>query len=158
MTRFLRRDIKYKIISLVLAMIIWFYVRGEIGQTNFFYHKLRGQNQVTFMNLPIRVLEISSEGMRSIVVEPDTVSLDVSVPNALMKTLKPQDIMVYVKVDGLLEGTYETLVSVEAPTGVMVLSDIQPVQISIKTPSPDVSLPGLNYSNELLRPLTEDKR
>ncbi len=150
MTGFMHRDIKYKIISLVLAVIIWLYVRGELGKPGFFYHQVRGQSKRTFENIPIRILEVSSNEMRSVVVKPERITLDVSVPRALINTFQIKDIMVFVKVAGLRDGSYETLVQVDVPEGVLVLSEIKPVQLTIKTPPSRAGLAGLIFSQELI--------
>ena len=157
MRKLKQKDLKYKVISLILAIILWFYIRGEVEQDGFFYSRFKGTRKVIFSNVPIHILEMPSKGMRSFSIKPEEVTVELSVPEKLRNTFQKKDILAYVKVEGLLSGAYDTVVSINVPAGVKVLSYIEPIQLNINISNNEGMLSGLNYTAPLIETLPQEE-
>ncbi|OED35390.1 hypothetical protein AB834_04700 [PVC group bacterium (ex Bugula neritina AB1)] len=149
MIRGVRRDVKYKIFSLILALIIWVYIRGEMKQAGFLDQRNKAEEQLTLSDIPIHILSLPSLDMRSISVSPTLMSLKVSAPALLTKSLSAKNVTAYVKLIGLMDGKYETLVHVDVPPGVRVISEIDRVQVTVRSSDIQTPLSGLNYSESI---------
>ena len=98
-----------KIFSLVLAMLIWLAVRGNLS---------KGENDTVrkFRHLPVMLLTDANE-RRALVVEPEVVDVTVRGPAGLLDDLSERDIEAFVRVQGGRDmGTFT--VEIHTPPGV----------------------------------------
>ncbi len=98
-----------KLFSLVLAMLIWVAVRGNLS---------KGEHDAVrkFRHLPVMLLTDATE-RRALVVEPEVVDVTVRGPAGLLDDLSERDIEAFVRVQGSRDtGTFT--VEIHTPPGV----------------------------------------
>ena len=98
-----------KLFSLVLAMLIWLAVRGNLS---------KGEHDTVrkFRHLPVMLLTDANE-RRALVVEPEVVDVTVRGPAGLLDDLSERDIEAFVRVQaGRDMGTFT--VEIHTPPGV----------------------------------------
>ena len=133
MSRLIRRELKYKIISIVLAIIVWFYVRGEVGYGHFFYHAVKGRQIKVFEDIPITIMQHSSKEMRSVRVVPDKVQVEITGNRKQLEALSPKDIVLYTRVGGFVDGTYQMIVYDQLPHGFKLKVPLASVSVIVET-------------------------
>lgn len=112
-----------KLISLVLAVLIWLTVKSNLGNTG-------GEATRRFPSRPILVLTDKAEHV-AIVTNPGEASVTVRGPTALLNELSEQDIHVYVRLNDPRQVSGELPVHAHVPSGATVFSVI-PVTATIK--------------------------
>jgi len=112
-----------KLISLVLATLIWLTVRANLGNPS-------GEATRPFPNRPILVLTDTAEHV-AVVANPTTASVTVRGPAALIQELSEQDIHVYVRINDRRQVSGELPVHAHVPSGASVVL-VTPATATIK--------------------------
>lgn len=101
-----------KLLSLVLACLIWLTVKANIGTT-------AGEAERTFANRPVLILTDSAEHI-AMVANPNQASVTVRGPSLLIRELTDQDVHVYVRLHDRNQVSGELPVHAHVPSGVTV--------------------------------------
>ena len=112
-----------KLVSLVLATLIWLTVRANLGNAS-------GEITRPFPNRPILVLTDTAEHA-AVVASPSTASVTVRGPAALMQELSEQDIHLYVRLNDRRQMSGEFPVHAHVPSGARVIL-VTPATASVK--------------------------
>ncbi len=123
--RWVRNEPGLKIISLVLAVVLWFYISGEVTED--------GPEKETrlFKRIPVEVMgDLESFGT-SVKLDPETVDLEVAAPAEVFDSLVPGEIKAYVEVEGLSRGKYALPLQTVLPAGVVLVSEKQRVKVEV---------------------------
>lgn len=100
-----------KLISLVLAILIWLTVRSDLGS---------GEPTRTFSNRPILLLTDNAEHV-AVAANPSQASITVRGPAGLLKELTDQDIHVYVRIHDPRQVNGVLPVHAHVPSGAKVI-------------------------------------
>lgn len=152
MSRLMKKEWKYKIIAIVLSIIVWFYVRGEIGHGFFFYHTSKGVQTKVFENIPISMMQNSSKEMRSVQVLPESVRVEIVGKRSQLEGLSPKDIMLYARVADLVDGSYEMIVYDQLPIGVTLKRPFSPVTVIVASYHHTEGVDMARLSQDLMTP------
>ena len=101
-----------KLLSLVLACLIWLTVKANIGST-------AGEATRTFINRPVLLLTDDAEHM-AMVANPNQASVTVRGPTLLIQELTDQDVHVYVRLNDRNRLSSELPVHAHVPSGISV--------------------------------------
>lgn len=115
-----------KLLSLVLASLIWLTVRANLGGAS-------GEATRTFINRPIMLLTDSAEHV-AMVANPNFASVTVRGPASLIQELADQDIHVYVRLHDRTQTSGELPVHAHVPSGASVAL-VTPSTASVKPAS-----------------------
>ena len=124
-------ELKYKIISVILAIVVWFYVMGEQGQDVFFYRAAKGLETKTLHNVPILLMEGAHETAQSITIDPKMIDVEVLGPRKKIKDFDVDDLLLFVNVRGFSIGSYELLLESHKPQGIEVISELKTVMVTL---------------------------
>ncbi len=100
MKRFIN-NLPFKILSVVLALILWLYVAGELERRLWL-----GTKGVTFDNIPIKILGLS-EGEFKVEIKPNKASVVLYGYKSNPESIDSEDITLFVDLSNLKSGTYE---------------------------------------------------
>jgi len=112
-----------KLISLVLASLIWLTVKSSLGTSG-------DESRLTFNNRPIMLMTDGGEQV-AMVARPNVANITVRGPAALIEELTEKDIHVYVRLPAGLQGASELPVHAHVPSGTKVAM-VAPVVVSVK--------------------------
>lgn len=101
-----------KLLSLVLASLIWLTVKANLGGTG-------GEATRTFTNRPILLLTDSAEHV-AMVSSPNQASVTVRGPALLIQEMADQDVHVFVRLHDRAQSTGELPVHAHVPAGATV--------------------------------------
>jgi len=101
-----------KLLSLVLACLIWLTVKANIGTT-------AGEATRTFVNRPVLLLTDGAEHI-AMIASPNQASVTVRGPALLIQELTDQDVHVYVRLHDRSQTTSELPVHAHVPSGATV--------------------------------------
>ena len=118
-----------KLASLMLAVLLWFYVKGEFGEVRpptekFFVEK-------TYDKVGVKVLGEVLENL-PVKVSPSKVDLVLSGPKATLDGLEASHIIAFVDCTGLKKGKYQLPLKVILPEGITLISDAPVIEVAIK--------------------------
>ncbi len=120
MDKLLQNDLAVKILSLVLAVILWFQVTGETPQT-----------QKPIRGVPVRVRNLPSH-LTAAAIEPDTVTVYVRGRSKLLASVTKQDFEAWVDLQGARPGRLSyTVDGVNVPRGI-TLVDYAPSEVTVE--------------------------
>ena len=112
-----------KLLSFVLACLIWLTVRANIGSGS-------GEATRTFPNRPILLLTDNAEHV-AMVASPSQAGVTVRGPVTIIQELAEQDIHVYVRLHDLAQSAGQFPVHAHVPPGVTVAL-VTPATASVK--------------------------
>lgn len=112
-----------KLLSLVLASLIWLTVKANLGTTG-------GEATRTFINRPIMLLTDSAEHV-AMVASPNQASVTVRGPALLIQEMADQDVHVYVRLHERNQLSGELPVHAHVPAGATVAL-VTPLTASVK--------------------------
>ena len=112
-----------KLISLVLAILIWLTIRSDLGNSP-------AETTRPFPKCPVLVLTDNAEHV-ALVANPGQVSVTVRGPTALLNELSEQDIHVYVRLNDARQVNGVLPVHAHVPSGASVIR-ITPETATIK--------------------------
>ncbi|MCP5522414.1 MAG: hypothetical protein H7A46_12795 [Verrucomicrobiales bacterium] len=116
----LTHNLGWKLTSVVLAAVVWFAADYAMRRTAFPSpdSPLRGRR--TFKSLPITILTAANEP-RHFFVQPSEVTLTLRGDEALLESLQPSDLSVFVNLVGITEAReLRKTVEVHLPPGVTI--------------------------------------
>ncbi|MCF7668858.1 MAG: hypothetical protein K9N48_03675 [Verrucomicrobia bacterium] len=119
-----------KLVSLILAALIWFGIRYTKNGIQLFQNTTRPLVKKTINDVPLLVRH-RPDGESAVWTEPDVVDITVRARDRVLKQLTKQDILVYVDVyngEGLNGGV--RVIQYEAPVGVEV-ENVIPTEATI---------------------------
>lgn len=111
-----------KILSIFLALILWFFVSGD------WQDALSNEVRLTFSNIPLAYRNLGQDLAITGMEESVTLSLQ-GVPQAF-DGLTPAHLEAYVDLNGKKEGRHEIRINAVAPRGVSIVS-IDPAKVNI---------------------------
>lgn len=115
MSRWLIHNIKIKILSVVLALIIWLYFFAAREGVSFTAGKIKKMDvTVEVLGLPLST--------SSIKVVPNYIEVTVKGPARIISLLSPEDLKVFVEVKGLGKGHYTLPVRVYRGNRINIIS------------------------------------
>ena len=112
--RWLINNWPLKIVSLILSLVLWFYVSGESKMGIGLQPKERIVNQVA-----VKLLSSPEEDME-VNFQPDKVRVILKGSPQKLREITESDILLFVGVGKLEEGEYELLVEGRVPEGVRI--------------------------------------
>lgn len=120
MDRLLENDLAVKILSVILAVILWFQVAGEVPQT-----------QKPVRGVAVRVRNLPPD-MAVAAIEPDTVTVYVRGRSRDLSALKREDLEAWVDLRGARPGRLSyTVDGVNVPKGI-TLADFAPAEVTVE--------------------------
>ena len=115
MNRWLIHDIKIKILSVVLALIIWLYFFAAREGVFFTVGKIKKMDVIVeVLGLPLST--------SSVKVVPNYIEVTVKGPGRIISVISPEDMKVFVEVKGLGKGRYDLPVRVYAGNRINIIS------------------------------------
>ncbi len=132
------RDSILKLVALVIAIISWFYIMGDMGLTVFFFNKEKKDATRIMKAIPIVVMQTSENIRGNIRVKPTAIDLVIKGDKGLVTEAVSTDFLVYVDVSHFSDGTYDVIIQ-HVP-----LIDVRIVDFP-KTATIDM---GVEWSNE----------
>lgn len=115
-----------KLLSLVLASLIWLTVKANLGGTG-------GEATRTFTNRPILLLTDSAEHV-AMVSSPNQASVTVRGPALLIQEMADQDVHVFVRLNDRAQSTGELPVHAHVPAGATVAM-VSPLTATVRPAS-----------------------
>ena len=112
-----------KLLSLVLASLIWLTVKANLGTTG-------GDATRTFINRPILLLTDSAEHV-AMIASPNQASVTVRGPALLIQEMTDQDVHVYVRLHERSQTSGEFPVHAHVPAGATVAL-VTPLTATVK--------------------------
>ncbi len=122
--RWIRHEPGLKIISFILAIILWFYIAGEITKRIDLETRL-------FDNILVEIIGRSETFGTSIKVDPRVVDLEIGAPADTISLLRYDEIRAYVKVEGLSLGKYDLVLQVDLPEEAVLVSKEPLIKVEI---------------------------
>lgn len=116
-----------KLLSLVLASLIWLTVKSSIGTTG-------GEATRTFVNLPILLMTDKSEHV-AMITTPSQASVTVRGPALLIQKMAEQEVQVYVRLLDPNSANGEVPIHAHVPAGTMVAL-VTPSTVTIRPAMP----------------------
>ena len=131
---FLFRDFWLKLLSLAMAVMIWFTVwfaiRKDVAPGASFAGPISEQ---TYFNVPVRII-FSAADVRAVKVEPNTVDVRVRGEMRLLQEVKPQDIHAVVDLTGIEAArSLSKRIEISMPAGVTLVEAV-PGQVDVTLP------------------------
>jgi hypothetical protein len=131
---FLFRDFWLKLLSLAMAVMIWFTVwfaiRKDVSPGSTFSGPISEQ---TYYNLPVRII-FSAADVRAVKVEPNTVDVRVRGEKRMLDGVKPQDIHAVVDLTGIEAArSLSKRIEISTPAGI-TLVEVLPGQVDVTLP------------------------
>ncbi|MHB8520400.1 MAG: CdaR family protein [Limisphaerales bacterium] len=122
-----------KLVSLVLAALIWFTIRSGIEPSNLVTRQ--------FQHIPITVMTMAADA-RAFKVDPNDVEVTVSGELNRLQTLGPQDIVVFVNLTDIqrTRGLVKKI-EVHIPTG-LSLVQVYPATVRVEPAAPAPNAPA----------------
>ncbi len=118
-----------KVASLILAVLLWLYIEGELGVARLPIQKFFAKK--TYDAVDVRVLGGALKAFPA-KVGPSKVDLVLSGPKGLLNELEASGILAFVDCTGLEKGKYELSLTVVLPEGITLISDIPTIEVTIK--------------------------
>ena len=122
--RWIRHEPGLKIISFILAVILWFYITGEITERTDLETRL-------FDNILVTIIGQSESFGTSIKIDPRVVDLEIGAPANTISLLRYDEIKAYVKVEGLSLGKYDLVLQVDLPEEAVLVSKEPLIKVEI---------------------------
>lgn len=118
-----------KVTSLILAVLLWLYVKGELGGVGppiqrFFVKK-------TYDAVDVKVLGDALKAFPT-KVSLSKVDLVLSGPKDVLDKLEVSQILAFVDCTGLKKGKHELPLKVILPEGITLISDTPTIEVTIK--------------------------
>lgn len=124
------RDFGWKLLSLVLAVAIWVTVRPLSHSPAKATNPLPSMGMRTFTNLPVLLVSAATE-VRTVNIEPDSVTVTVSGRPEMISAMTGQEIRVIVDLTGIESARgLRKRVDVSVPPGVALIS-AEPPQVNV---------------------------
>jgi YbbR domain-containing protein len=143
--KWLINNLPFKILSLILSMILWLYVAGELERGLWWRDR-----EVTFINIPIKILD-SKESEFKVDINPDKANIVLLYSyKSNLESIDREDIILFVDLGNLKSGTYELPVQ-NIPINDFTVKKIDPTKVKVviqerrvEPISPPVSQSGQN--------------
>ncbi|MGH7950523.1 MAG: hypothetical protein ACREFE_01180 [Limisphaerales bacterium] len=136
MREWLTKDFFWKVVSVILAVVIWFTIHiYEEPETS----TPAAANKVTYDTLPVTIVSTSADA-RNFRVAPATVAVTVEGPSEKMAVLQANQIRAEVDVTDVQTSDAQRRVDISTPTGVTVVS-IDPPKVAVIIPPPPEKKP-----------------
>ncbi len=94
-------NLPFKILSVVMALILWLYVAGELERRLWL-----GTREVTIANIPIKILGLP-EGEFKIEIKPSKANVVLYGYKSNIESVDRENIILFVDLGNLKSGTYE---------------------------------------------------
>jgi len=116
MKKILREDMAHHVLALLLALVLWFFVKSTSAPVRQADTQTRRFSNIT--------IETRNRATDLALVRPltQTATLTVRAPQDVLERLTVQDLVAYVDLRTLQEGSHELNIRVDLPVGVEVLS------------------------------------
>lgn len=140
MRAFLTRDLGWKLLSLVLATVVWFTVRTLSREALSPGKALDAWATRTFEDVPVLVVSAAAD-VREFRVHPPVAQITVSGRPEVLRALEPRDIHVMVDLTGIETARdLRKRLDVSVPAGVTVVR-VVPTEVRVLVPPGSGSLP-----------------
>lgn len=134
MRAFLSRDPGWKLLSLVLAVVVWFTVRTLSRETLSTARPLESWATRTFDDIPVLVVSAAGD-VREFRVQPASAQITVSGQPAVLNALQPRDIRVMVDLTDIeTSRDLRKRLDVSVPAGVTVVR-VVPTEVRVIVPA-----------------------
>ncbi len=118
-----------KLLSLILAVLLWMYVRGESGEIRVPFQ--RAFIERTFEEVDVKLLSLAARGF-STKLNPSKVSLRLVGPETYINRLASSGILAFVEIDDPVRGKYELPLKVILPEDIKLISEMPTIKVIIK--------------------------
>lgn len=118
-----------KLLSLILAVLLWMYVRGESGEIRVPFQ--RAFIERTFEEVDVKLLSFAARGF-STKLNPSKVSLRLVGPETHINRLASSGILAFVEIDEPVRGEYELPLKVILPEDIKLISQMPTIEVIIK--------------------------
>lgn len=140
MRALLSRDLGWKLLSLVLATVVWFTVRTLSRDALSPAKALENWATRTFEDVPVLVVSAAAD-VREFRVHPPVAQITVSARPEVLRALEPRDIHVMVDLTGIEAARdLRKRLDVSVPAGVTVVR-VVPTEVRVLVPPGSGSLP-----------------
>jgi hypothetical protein len=126
-----RKNLKIKIIAVVVAVIVWFYIMGELGYPTLFSNKKECVAERVIKKIPVYIMQNSSGFKGNVVVSPTLIDIVIKGKEEHVKTLKKEDILSYVDVSDFGSGIYFSVIKVIIPPEVELSGEIKKAKVEV---------------------------
>lgn len=91
----------FKMLSVVLSLVLWLYVTGELERGLWWTAK-----EITFTNVPIKIMS-SQKNDFNVEIKPDKAKVVLYSYKSDLSRINPEDITLFVNLNDINSGTYE---------------------------------------------------
>jgi YbbR domain-containing protein len=109
-------------ISLILALVLWFYVAGELERGLWWKAK-----KVTFYEVPIRIMSLPDKEF-NVNIEPDKANIVLSSYRSDIESITRDNIILFVNLTNFTPATYEVQIESIVPRDLTVVK-IEPYRV-----------------------------
>ncbi len=127
----LKKDFFLKMVSLIIAAIVWVYIMGDLGYDLGLLIGKNEEAQTFLKDVPIYVMYDSSKIQKNVKVEPIKINILLKGKTDILNELDVKDILAYVDITGFAKGTYFLIVKLIMPQGVQSLDEVKTVKVEI---------------------------
>lgn len=128
---FIREDILYKLLALLLATIIWLFVHKQIDRETITYEAPTTSSR--FEELPLQFLLDPEASLRLRAEEMPEILVAIQGPRNLLERLTPEQIQTFVDLTDVTEaGKYERPVQVWVSGQALKVEDVHPQSVTIE--------------------------
>ena len=94
----------FKILSIVLSLVLWLYVTGELERGLWWTAK-----EITFTNIPIKIMSLPENDF-TVKIKPDKAKVVLYSHKSDLSRIDPEDIILFVNLNDINSGTYEVYI------------------------------------------------
>jgi hypothetical protein len=109
------KHLGWKLLALALAIMIWSGAQNLEGP-------LQPVIERTLHDVPIRVLGTSPSDLHPVHLDPPTTQVEIEGENFVVRRLRPNDVLVFVEINGYLTEPITNQLDVQLPAGVRLLN------------------------------------
>lgn len=99
--RWLVNNLPFKILSFILALVLWLYVAGDLEHGLWWEAK-----EVTFTNIPIKIMGLPEEEFQ-VEIKPNKANVVLYGYKSNVKSVSRENIILFVNLSNLKAGNYE---------------------------------------------------
>ncbi|MBU0651220.1 hypothetical protein KKC59_04855 [bacterium] len=135
------KNIGLKILSVIIAVIIWFYIMGDLGYKVWFLDK--DVQHKLIKDVPVGVLQVSDKVRGNVVVSPKTIDVVVTGKKEKIEAFTKDQILAFVDISNFKEGSYSLIIKI------LPLSDFK-IEGYMKTAKVDI---GVEWASKKMEPV-----
>jgi len=128
---FINKDKKLKIVSLVIAIVIWFYIMGDLGYNILFFNNKNDLDIKRIKNVPISIMQRPQDLKGNVTISPISIDIEIKGRKNILKNVSKRNLYAYVDISDFDIGAYFSIVKVLVPEGVSLEGEIKTATVEI---------------------------